>query len=348
MTPKNSITLLDGPTVQGLLKGHESDILNVVKKAYIDYGQQDSNLPHSTFLKFPDKPDNRIIGLPAYLGGSSNIAGMKWVASFPDNVSRGIDRASAVLILNDVQTGRPVAFLEASSINACRTAASAAIAAQHLVSNRPALTVSCIGCGYIGLETIKYLYNIFPNIEVVLLYDKAIERSTVFAKHLLKIIPSLDIRLASDTAEATANCNIVSFTTTADKPWIDDSTLFEADSTILHISLRDLNPNVILSCDNVVDDTSHVCRANTSVHLAANSVGNQNFINAEIGDVLNSGKKKYQRSDKPVIFSPFGLGILDIAVGKWLLDKSQFLNSGTRITNFFPEPWNKPTTAGLT
>ncbi|WP_369904262.1 hypothetical protein [Amycolatopsis sp. CA-126428] len=67
------------------------------------------------------------VALPGYLGGSVGKIGVKWIAGFPDDVSAGKPRASAVLLLNDYATGRPVACLEAAGISAARTAASAAL-----------------------------------------------------------------------------------------------------------------------------------------------------------------------------------------------------------------------------
>src|SRR6202044_1124703 len=100
-------------------------------------GAGDTVNPPSYFLQFPDRPASRIIALPASVGGTLRVDGLKWVSSFPENVVAGIPRASAVLILNDHDTGYPFACLESSIISATRTAALAASAADWLSRGRP-------------------------------------------------------------------------------------------------------------------------------------------------------------------------------------------------------------------
>ncbi|MFD9226215.1 2,3-diaminopropionate biosynthesis protein SbnB, partial [Streptomyces sp. NPDC060064] len=128
--------VIPGAQVQRVLQGREKEIVELVEATYRLHGAGDSVNPPSYFLRFPDRPSSRIIALPASIGGAVRVDGLKWISSFPQNVTAGIPRASAVLILNDHDTGYPFACLESSIISATRTAASAASAADWLSRDR--------------------------------------------------------------------------------------------------------------------------------------------------------------------------------------------------------------------
>src|SRR5258707_1882796 len=174
------IAILRGAGVRAVLAGRELELIQAVRIAYETHGRGDSSLPHSTFLPFPGQPRNRIIALPAYLGGACRIAGVKWVSSFPDNLDLGVDRASAVVLLNSPQTGRPEAVLEGSVISAKRTAASAALAARCLLKGSQVGRVGMIGCGLINFEIARFLRAVFPEANTFVLFDKDEARAKQF------------------------------------------------------------------------------------------------------------------------------------------------------------------------
>jgi len=334
---EDGMLVLTGREVDSVLAGQESELMAIVRSAYVAHYRGESSLPPSTFLRFPDDPANRIIALPGYLGGELGGAGIKWVSSFPANVARGLDRASAVVILNSMATGRPVVMMEGSLVSAKRTAASAALAAQVLHRGGPVESVGAIGCGLINLEIQRFLRVAFPSIRRIHVYDLKAERATHFKHACLEALPGVGVEVAPDLTSLLRAVPLVSLATTAATPHITDLDGLAPGSTILHVSLRDLAPEVILACDNIVDDVDHVCRAETSVHLAERRSGTREFIRCVLAEILD-GKAEPRRDDRSIaVFSPFGLGVLDLAVGGFVLRRAIAAGMGIRIDSFFPE-----------
>jgi N-[(2S)-2-amino-2-carboxyethyl]-L-glutamate dehydrogenase len=334
---ERDILLLRGDEVDFLLKGRETELIEQVSLAYKAHAKALTSLPHSVFLRFPGNDRNRIIALPAFLGDEFGVAGIKWVSSFPGNAEIGLERASAVLILNSIETGRPEAIIEASMINAKRTAASAALAARILVQGEAVERIGLIGCGRINFETARFLLSTFAMVKELVVFDVDPEQAAIFKAACSGF--AQNIQVASEARKVLAACPVVSFATTALTPWVSDVGECAPGTVILHISLRDLSPQVILSCDNVVDDPDHVTRAQTSVHLAREIVGNNSFLRCTLGEVLTGRAAPRRDSSSVVVFSPFGLGILDLAVGKFLCDLARKGGIGSTVNSFFPDRW---------
>ena len=334
----DEIVILSGNDALSLLTGREFEIMDTVQQAYQTHAQGSSSLPHSTFLNFPGEPRNRIIALPAFLGESFQVAGMKWIASFPANREAGLDRASAVLILNSTRTGRPQAVIEGSIISAKRTAASAALAAGYLHHGLESSQIGLIGCGLINLEVARFLLASQPGIRRLLVFDINNDNARQFKARAGELLHPVEIEIASDMNSVLRECSLISMATTAIEPHIHDISLCPPGTTVLHVSLRDFSPEVILSCDNFVDDIDHVCRARTSVHLAESQTGSRSFIRGTLADVV-MGRCSRSAPEAKVIFSPFGLGILDLAVGKLVCDLAQEEGRGQIIHSFLPAPW---------
>ncbi|MDQ3918844.1 MAG: 2,3-diaminopropionate biosynthesis protein SbnB, partial [Acidobacteriota bacterium] len=307
--------------------------------AYETHARGESSLPHSSFLLFPGQPRDRIIALPAYLGGSEPSAGIKWVSSFPGNLELGLDRASAVLILNSTRTGRPESFIEGSVISAKRTAASAALAAQHLQGGRRSESASLIGCGLINFEIARFLLAACPEIRRLTLFDLSAARARHFAERCRELDREVEVELAPEVKAALGASPLVALATTAATPHIHDLSPCADGATLLHISLRDLAPEVILASDNVVDDVDHVSRAQTSIHLAEQQVGNRDFVRCTLADVTSGAAPARREEGGITVFSPFGLGVLDLAVGKLVQGLAREQGRALVVDSFLPEPW---------
>ena len=334
MTTEDVILTLGGPDIASLLQGKEREIINRIGEAYVIHGAGDSSLPHSVFVRFPNRKRERIIALPGYLGGNKNVAGIKWIASFPENHSRGISRASAVMVLNSMETGRPQAFMEGSIISAKRTAASAALACDKLHAPGDIDTLGIIGCGLINREIVRYIASL-RNIRSILSFDISADRAADWAESMRGIVGDIAIEHTDAVSDLLARCPVVSFATTAVEPTINDLSMCPKAATLLHISLRDLTPEAILMGENVVDDVDHAMRAQTSTHLAEQLEGNRDFLHGTLARILTGEIPPRNHPDAISIFSPFGLGVLDLTLGNYAYGLAIEQEIGTKITSFF-------------
>jgi 2,3-diaminopropionate biosynthesis protein SbnB len=324
--------VVPGTAVRRAIDGDRQRVFETVEMAYRLHATGKTINPDSYFLRYPDRPNSRIIALPAHIGGPIQKSGIKWISSFPDNNASNLARASAVLILNDGATGYPVACIEASLISATRTAASAALAAERLSPDPFQGTIAVIGTGMIARASLEWLMFRGWNFSAVNLFDVDRHGSEQFSNWLSSQY-DLQATIHDRLDDAVVDSSLILFTTTTLEPYVSDEVLFEHNPTVLHLSLRDICPNVILASHNIVDDVDHCLKAKTSVHLAEIETGNRDFVAGTLVDVLDN---RFELAhDRPRIFSPFGLGVLDLAVGDLVLEAARSSGDAVAFPEFF-------------
>ncbi|CAM5488855.1 Ornithine cyclodeaminase OS=Streptomyces alboniger OX=132473 GN=CP975_00910 PE=4 SV=1 [Streptomyces alboniger] len=329
-------SVISGEQVQQALRGRESEISELVEAVYRLHGAGDSVNPPSYFLRFPDRPASRIIALPASLGGPLRVDGVKWISSFPENTRSGLPRASAVLILNDPDTGYPYACLESSVISATRTASSAALAAHRLGAGRERpRRVGFVGTGLIARYIHTHLTATGMEFEETGVYDLSADSAAGFRGYLERSGAQGRITVHKDTESLVRSSDLLVFATVASTPHVHDPLWFEHHPLVLHVSLRDLAPQILLGSANFVDDVEHCLKADTSPHLAEQVTGSREFVDGTLDDVLTG--RVAVPTDRTVVFSPFGLGVLDLAVGRFVHDEVARQGELRVVEGFFHE-----------
>jgi len=331
MTAQLSFGVVCGTYVRASLLRSLPAVCEQVREGYLLHGRGQAYNPNSYFLSFPAPSPKRIIALPARIDGGP--AGIKWIASFPENLQRGIPRASAVVILNDPDTGYPFACLEASVISALRTAASAVLFAHCMRPHKRAQALTLVGTGLIN----RYLYSTFLRCDwsfhEVHLYDRRPSEAQRFAREVLEPQHQGKVHIHEAAESAVSAGDVVGFATTAGAPYLRDPCVLRPQALVLHLSLRDLAPEIIAASDNVTDSVEHVLSANTSLHLTALARGDHDFIAGTIFDVLTRGLSL--RGGRPTVFSPFGLGVLDLVLAWGVYQQAVRDGAVQFIPNFF-------------
>ena len=330
--------VIPGAVIKDILERQAHSMVARIEQVYLQHHDGQTLNPDSYFLRFPQQPANRIIALPASLEGEEPVAGIKWISSFPGNVAQQKPRASAVVILNDRETGYPYACLEGAQISAVRTAASAVSGAYWLNGqSRKAGSVGFIGAGVIARNIARMLAVEGWEIAQAIVHDFD-DASALALKGFVENADPCTARTGS-LKDALA-ADLVIFATTAGEPYVAPPVTFRAGQVVLNISLRDIAPQLLLAANNLCDDVEHCMKANTSPHLAEQLTGSRAFMNGTLAGLIR-GEVQLD-PNKPSIFSPFGLGVLDLALSKYVVDTALAESRAVAIDSFFGETlrWN--------
>jgi len=151
------------------------------------------------------RPDSFIHAMPAYIP-VLNSAGMKWVSGYPENLRRGLPYISGLIILNDPETGLPLAVMDCTWITAKRTGAATAVAAKYLA--RPdSKIVGILGCGVQGRSNLEALMVLF-GLKRVMAYDINPTSLSLYVEEMTAKFKR-EIVAAREPREAVSGCDIV-------------------------------------------------------------------------------------------------------------------------------------------
>lgn len=303
----------------------------VIDQAVKAMAQNDYSQPIKPYLRYNDL-SNRIIAMPAYVGGGIDLAGIKWIASFPKNIYKDKPRASSVVVLNNANTGEVEAIFNTVLTSIIRTASVSAFVVKNFfnrrknVKNKTDIKVGIIGCGPIGQYHYKMISSILANrISTIHLFDiNKIDEA--------KFENDPKLVNCSSWEEAYFDMDLVITCTVSDRPYINGSP--KKNSLQLNVSLRDYTVDVFEHVKDgiVVDDWEEVCRENTDIeamHLEKNLAKNDVLT---IVDLLEHRIWDSSRFDHCMMFNPMGMAIFDISISKYLYDRAVKKGIGLKMS----------------
>jgi len=180
------------------------EIIDAVEKGFFELGHGRVEMPPKPGIH-PGGGDNFIHAMPAFIPALQS-AGIKWVGGFPGNLQKGLPYITGLLILNDAETGLPVAVMDCTWITGVRTAAASAISAKFLA--RPdAATIGILACGVQGHRNLEAMAVLFP-LKTVRAYDtnpEQMKRLVAFAEKTL----GLQAEGVADPRRAVTGCDII-------------------------------------------------------------------------------------------------------------------------------------------
>lgn len=300
-----------------------NETIDSISKAVKCYKYKDYSQPIKPYLRYRDLK-NRIIAMPAFLGGDFNISGIKWIASFPKNIEVGKPRANSIIILNNANTGEVISLINTSLISVIRTASVSGLIIRNYVKadDKKDLTIGIIGWGPIGKNHFKMCHEILGNrVKQYYLYDiRGVNVNTLSDKEKNKT------KVTDNWQETYQNADIFITCTVSDERYIDQKP--KKGSLLLNVSLRDFKSNVYkyIKDNIIIDDWEEVCRENTDIEIFHKEHGLKKEKVKSISEVIEDDN--FFKTGNSIMFNPMGMAIFDLAIGKYYFDKAEQKNVG--------------------
>ena len=314
-------------------------VLDIIESVLALHDANEVVLPSKVILDLGERERGRINAMPAYLGGDFEICGMKWIAGFPKNpVKYGIPRAHALTVLNDAETGVPLAIMDGTYISAMRTGAVTGVGARYL-ANPGSEVIGIIGCGVQAKTQIMALQAAIPTLKTVKGYDIRKDAVAQFLQWVGETLP-LECVPAESPRQAVEGSDIVVTATVGDEPIVKDAWL-KKGSLLTHVgSYQEEEEAVIFNTDKVVVDIWEEVLHRGTPLLArlfrAGKIGEAR-IYANIGAIIRGRKKGRENGEERIFFSPLGLGSEDIGLASLVYREAKKKGLGTPL-----KLWDKP------
>ncbi len=305
-----------------------NDIVDVIEEAVKDLGRKDFAQPVKPYLRYRDLK-NRIIAMPAFIGGDFNVAGIKWIASFPDNIDQGIPRAHSVIILNEANTGRPIAVINTALLSIIRTSAVTGLMIRYFDKVRPLgkVNVGMTGWGPIGQHHYKMCMEMFGHkIDKFYLYDlREVKLDGMDLPGKEKIVVTDSWQDAYKPSDIFMTCTV------SKAPYIDIEP--PKGSLQLNVSLRDYTTSIFDSVKDaiIVDDWEEVCREKTDVEMMHLDKGLLEEGTKSIVDMVTGDCMKDYAADQPIMFNPMGMAVFDMAVAAYFMKQAKEKGVGLEL-----------------
>jgi ornithine cyclodeaminase len=269
--------------------------------------------PQAPIIHWNGIHGRRISMHPAYIGGDVQVTGIKWIPSNPENPrKRKMPRANALIILNDPETGFPLAIMDGTVISAMRTGAVVGVGAKYLARSE-AEVLGLLGAGVINRTQLMALHVALKQIRQVKLFDLALEKAHTFATEMSERL-DLKIQVVDSARAAVQGADVIAPATNVgpaeryiQAEWI------KAGAYLANLSVNDYTFEAVLACNKIIVDNKKQLQVPSAIltdMVAGGLVNPENIV--ELGAVINGEQAGRTTNDERIFFSPLGMGIEDL------------------------------------
>ncbi len=319
--------LLSGKDVEAAAAGHESELLSVVESAFRDWHAGRVVSPQKTSLIFDDVTQSRINCMPSGLP-AQQVAGVKWVSVFPENPKMGIPNVGGLLILSNLQDGRAICVMDASSLTELRTAIVDALAASYLKPNDTRV-MAVLGTGRQARSHAIIFNALFEEIGEVRIAGRNPAHVRALASDLVRQgVPAASYD--GDYAAAVGGADIVVTAISGQEAllkrrWLGERVLY------CHVGGLEDEDAVAQSASKIICDDWNSLKHRGSPTIARmyeRGLLADDDISGNLGDLVSGVISPREPSDGLIYFNAIGMSIIDVAVANWIYQECSKMSIG--------------------
>jgi ornithine cyclodeaminase/alanine dehydrogenase-like protein (mu-crystallin family) len=288
-----------------------SKVIELVEKGLYEHGHRRVENPPKPGIH--SKPDSFIHAMPAYYE-KLGIGGLKWVSGYPSNRALGLPQIAGLMILNDTETGMPLAVMDCRWITAVRTAAVSAITAKHCAKEGTE-SLGVVGCGVQGRMTLVAFKKVIPELDEVSVYDINPEAMNRYKADYEKEL-GVNISIARDVEEAVDDRDmILTATQRLPEPIVRDEWFKPGCLGFGLEASRAWYGDAILGADKFITDSW-----DQTVHFHEQGAFPDGLpkLYAELGEVVAGLKPGRDSPDERILAINIGLALEDVIVADYI------------------------------
>jgi len=303
---------------QDLIKAGCFDIglgIDITEKALLSYHNGEIIFPDKVSQIFNQEEQTRINCLPATIL-SDNVCGMKWVAVFPPNPTRyNKPNLNASILLSEITTGYPIAFMDGTLCSDLRTASVSAVAAKYL-ARKDSEIIGFLGSGEQAKMHLLAIKHVMPNLKICKVASRNTNSERTFVDQMSRLLSDIEfIPCNSDFEKAATSSDIVVTAISAQLPllkaaWLKDGVYYN------HVGGWEDEYAVPKSVDKIIcDDWKSVKhRTQTISRLYQAGELKDDDIYADLHQIVSGDKPGRENDSEKIYFNPVGLSYVDVAL----------------------------------
>lgn len=306
--------------------------VTVCEEALIEYAAGKVIFPDKVSVIFDEKTQDRINCLPAGLK-SKNVYGMKWVSVFPENPhKRNLPNLSAVILLSDMTTGFPVAFLEATLCSNMRTAAMSALAAKYLCVDHPK-TIGFIGAGEQAKSHFLAMKAVFPELKRCKVSSRTSASEERFVAQMQKLSPETEFVLCNSNYRAAVEDADIIVTAISGQEKLLQAQWIKEGALYCHVGGLEDDFAVAQKASKIVCDAWDVVkhRTQTISQMYKQGLLTDEDIHADLHEIITGKKAGREDSREFIYYNGVGLSYVDVALANWMFETAKAKGLGQKI-----------------